>query len=126
MRVFLVLVLFGMTFACASAAYVATDREWVDPFDETGEEWSNHFDDWENQDPLSISEKEFYRTEYAMLHGYSGTGGYFLDRQQIAWLSKAARSLKGRGITVRDQWRRRDVYRDAFHHLKIKLSQEIS
>jgi hypothetical protein len=111
-----VLVLLCIMFVCPLGLNAASD-EWASPFS-NNEEWSEHIDDWEKINPETVSETDFYRAEYALIAGSLGSGGYFLGKDEIAWLSQAVRSLEKRGITVRDQWNRQNVYEDSFRHLK--------
>ena len=87
------------------------------PFSD-GEDWISHIDDWKTLPPNNVSESDFYKAEYALIAGYSGSGGYFLERDQIDWLKRSVKSLKQRGIKPVDYFERRNVYRDSFYHLR--------
>ena len=65
--------------------------------------------DIEKIDPGSLSEKQYYQYEYELISGYSGSGGYFLNEPQIAWLRKAEKSFQSRGIKLKDEWNRHSV-----------------
>lgn len=65
-------------------------------------------------DPASLSEEQFYQYEFAVIHGYSGSGGHFLEGPQIAWLRKAEAVFQARGIRLRDKWQRGYVIADSY------------
>jgi tetratricopeptide (TPR) repeat protein len=65
-------------------------------------------------DPSTLSPEQFYRYEFAVVHGYSGSGGHFLEDEQIAWLRKAEAAFQARGIPLKDEWQRDYVIADSY------------
>jgi hypothetical protein len=102
-------------FVLGSAWPALSDESY--PFKQ-GEDWIGYLDYWKTLSPDTVLEADFYKAEYALIAGNSGSGGYFLDREEIAWIAKSVRSLKKRGIPVKDSLDRRTVFRNSFWHLK--------
>ncbi len=65
-------------------------------------------------DPASLSEEQFYQYERAIISGYSGSGGHFLEGSQIAWLREAEAAFQARGIRLKDRWQRGYAIADSY------------
>ena len=68
--------------------------------------------------PTQLSENQFYGYEQAIVSGYSGSGGYFLGKEEIEWLKKAVAALEAKGIKLRDEHDRGIAFGDSYFHLK--------
>jgi len=65
-------------------------------------------------DSTSVSEKEFYEYSSIIIHGFSGSGGYFLGEPEIQWIRKAEKSLKSKGIKLKDEGNRNFAIADSY------------
>ena len=65
-------------------------------------------------DPATLTEQQFYECEFAILAGYSGSGGNFLEEPHIAWLRKADADFKERGIQPEDKYDRGFAIADSY------------
>ena len=61
-----------------------------------------------------LTPEQFYELEGSMISLYSGSGGYFLGEQEIAWLRKAERSFKSKGIKLKDEEYRNFVIANSY------------
>lgn len=68
--------------------------------------------------PTQLSENQFYGYEQAIVSGYSGSGGYFLEKEEIEWLKKAVAALEAKGIKLKDEHDRGIAFGDSYFHLK--------
>jgi len=53
-----------------------------------------------------LTPQQFYELEYAIIAGFSGSGGYFLGEEEIAWIRKTVAAFKARNIKLEDEWER--------------------
>jgi len=76
-------------------------------------------------DPTSVSEKEFYEYSPIIIHGFSGSGGHFLGEEAIQWIRKVEKSLKSKGIKLKDERDRNFAIADSyFNHDKYDKALE--
>ncbi len=69
-----------------------------------------------SMNPDKLSEKQFYRYEFDIMAGYSGSGGSFLPDKAIEWLKKTELSFENRGIKLKDEYGRHIAYIDSYYH----------
>lgn len=69
-----------------------------------------------SMNPEKVAEKEFYRYEFDIMAGYSGSGGSFLPDKAIEWLKKAESSFENRGIKLKDEYSRHIAFIDSYYH----------
>lgn len=75
--------------------------------------------------PATLSPEQFYRYEFAVIHGYSGSGGHFLEGLQIAWLRKAEAAFQAKDVKLKDRWQRGYVIADSYlNHQKYDHAYE--
>ena len=65
-------------------------------------------------DPRTLSREQFYDYESAIVRGFSGSGGHFLEEPEIAWLRKAEVAFDAKGINLRDEYGRGLVIADSY------------
>ena len=65
-------------------------------------------------DPATLSPEQFYQYEFAVIAGYSGSGGSFLEEPHIAWLRKAEAAFKVRGMQLEDKYDRDFAIADSY------------
>ena len=76
-------------------------------------------------DPATLSPEQFYRYEFAVIAGYSGSGGHFLEGPQIDWLRRAEAAFQARGIKLKDKWQRGYVIADSYlNHQRYEHAYE--
>ena len=61
-----------------------------------------------------LTPQQFYELEQSIIGLYSGSGGYFLGEQEIAWLRKAEKIFKSKGIKLKDEEYRNFVIADSY------------
>ena len=64
--------------------------------------------------PATLIPEQFYQYEFALLAGFSGSGGSFLEEPHIAWLRKAEVAFKARGVQVEDKYDRDFAIADSY------------
>ena len=98
-RVFFIALLSLPVLFLASCSHLkqASSVDWLDP---------HHTDRILATDPATLTEQQFYECEFAILAGYSGSGGHFLEEPHIAWLRKAEAAFGKRGIQLEDEYDR--------------------
>lgn len=64
--------------------------------------------------PDTISKEQFYQCEFAIMSGFSGSGGNYLEEPLIEWLRNAENSFKARGIELKDKYERHFVFADSY------------
>ena len=64
--------------------------------------------------PAFLSPETFYDYEFAIVRGFSGSGGSFLEEPEIAWLRKAEAAFDAKGINLRDEYGRGFVIADSY------------
>lgn len=99
-----------VSFFCASCSTFPTYSEefiidYTDP---------EHIDKVLATAPDKISKEQFYQSEFAIISGFSGSGGYFLEEPEIEWLRKAENVLKAKGIKLKDEYNRRFVFANSY------------
>ena len=77
-----------------------------------------HIDKILATDPSTLSEKQFYKCEFAMVSGYSGSGGHFIDEPLIEWLKMAEKAFEAKGIKLKDKHKRHFVFADSYFNGK--------
>ena len=77
-------------------------------------------------EPSTISKEQFYDYEFAILSGFSGSGGNYLDEPLIEWLKNAESVFKTKGIKLKDKYDRHFVFADSYlnHEQYEKASEE--
>ena len=69
-----------------------------------------------SMNPDKLPEKQFYRYEFDIIGGYSGSGGSFLPDEAVEWLRKAELSFEKRGIKLKDEYNRHPAFIDSYYH----------
>ena len=64
--------------------------------------------------PDAISEEQFYLYEFAILSGFSGSGGCYIEDSHIEWLRKAENSFRKRKTELKDEYNRHFEFADAY------------
>ena len=64
--------------------------------------------------PAALSPHQFYDYESAIVRGFSGSGGSFLEEPEIVWLRKAEAAFDAKGINLRDEYGRGFVIADSY------------
>lgn len=74
----------------------------------------NHLNKILVTDPSTISKEQFYQCEFAIISGFSGSGGNYLDEPLIEWLRNAESVFKTKGIKLKDKYDRHFVFADSY------------
>ena len=92
----------------------------------TGGNDSDHIEKILVSDPGTITERQFYQFESAIMSGYSGSGGYYLDEPLIQWLKKAEDAFKTKGVRLKDKYKRDFAIADSYfnHGIYDKALEE--
>jgi len=106
-RVFFIVLLSLPVLFLASCSHLkqASSVDWLDP---------HHTDRILATDPATLTEQQFYECEFAILAGYSGSGGNFLEEPHIAWLRKTEAAFGERGIQLEDKYDRGFAIADSY------------
>ncbi len=64
--------------------------------------------------PDALTPEQFYQYETAIISGFSGSGGNFLEEPEIAWLRAAEKSFSTRGIKLKDERNRGRVIANSY------------
>lgn len=64
--------------------------------------------------PAALTAEQYYKCEFVLLAGYSGSGGCYLEEPHIAWLRKAEAAFKKKGIQLEDKYGRHGCIADSY------------
>ena len=105
--------------SCFLSIYVYA-AEFIDKSD------PKHIDKILATDLSTISKELFYQCEFAIMSGFSGSGGYSLDEPLIEWLRRAENVFKSRGIKIKDEYNRHFAFADSYfnHEMYEKALEE--
>lgn len=79
----------------------------------------DRMDLWQTLDPRTVALDDYLLAESAMVSANSGSGGYFLDKDQIRWIRASLASFKSRGIELPadDAFDRHQMITQSYYHM---------
>lgn len=92
-------------------------QEYYSEVEETLKEAMDDSDIMITIDPAHLSADQFYYYEFRIIALNSGSGGSFLEERHIEWLKKAVAILEAKGIKLKDEYQRGNVYGSSYFHL---------